>query len=312
MLQRYIPFFTIYFLLMGPAETQASPADTYVHGRIFDAGTGEAIGYSHLYVPESGSGTAAGPDGRFRLPSTLLKPENARIRVSAVGYATTYIPASEVEISEPLEIGLTRLKVEREEAVVTGTRLRTGSVNNRTFWWRMGFNRGARGHFNPRPFDHVSYGLAQPISTGRAEMVRLRYIELRVSSVSSRTRGDDKELKRAPADSLLLRFRLTGIGEDGMPDDRDLLPKQILKTIPAKKQRLHLDLTDYSIEVPSTFYLITELLIEDPETDHGYYPLFESIKTETNNYFRFNPADNWRPPSDPYFTEMVYEVGFEY
>lgn len=297
-------------LLTAAAYTQ-DPERT-INGSITDADTGEPIPFSHLYIEGTQTGTAAGTGGRFRFSVDPAGHENARVVVSAVGYETLYISLEKMLREQPLELKLKPVSFVKDDALVTATRLRNGRNNNTTFWWRMGFNRGARGHFNPRPFDHISYGLAQPISTGREEVVRLRYIELRISSVSSRTQGKDGNLKPTPADSLLLRFRFTGIGEDGMPDEQDLLPKQILKTIPAKKQRLRLDVADFNIQVSCTFYLITELLIEDPETDHGFYPLFESIKTDTNNYFRFNPADSWRPPNDAYFTEMVYEVGYEY
>lgn len=287
-----------------------------LNGRITNADTGENIGYAHLYLEQAGTGTASGPDGRFRLRSSLISvnPSEETLRVSAIGFETLRITLSDImENPDSITLKLKPSVSERETALVTGDRMRSGKANNTTFWWRLGMNRGAHGKFNPKPTDHVSYGLAQPISTKRKHPVRLRYAEIEISSIS-RSGGisSNSNNEPTPQDSLLLRFSLVNVGEDGLPGDENLITEQILKTVATRSQKIKVDLSDHYIEVENSFFLMIELLIEDPETYHNYFPLFEAINTGTRNYHRFYPHKPWTQNTSRYFSEKIYEVGYEY
>ena len=307
-------FLLSFVSLISAPEAIGAVDNPDLNGRITNADTGENIGYAHLYLEQAGTGTASGPDGRFRLRSSLISvnPSEETLRVSAIGYETLRITLSDVmENPNSIILKLKPSVSERETALVMGDRMRSGKANNTNFWWRMGINRGSVGNYNPQPTDHVSYGLAQPVSIEKDHPVRLRYAEIAIGSISQMGRSLN-ETKDSPSDSLLLRFSMVNVGEDGLPGDENLISEQILKTVAARSQKIKVDLSDHDIIVEKSFFLIIELLIEDPETYHNYFPLFEAINTGTRNYHRYYPHKPWSQNSLRYFSEIMYEVGYEY
>ncbi|MCH8568882.1 MAG: hypothetical protein LAT67_11485 [Balneolales bacterium] len=292
--------------------------------------TGEPISFAHIYFESEGENrgvTAANLNGFFRIPDGLLtdfsetKKLNLQLRITAIGYESLHISLDEIMLNsseERITLQLRPVLFEREAATVSAARQKSGRLTNSSFWWRMGINQFSSGGFHARPTTYVSYSMAQLVDLEDKQNIWLDAAEIRISSIShidnvrfSMNRSSNRERERVrpqPDDEFWLRFRLVKPDEQGYPSELDYLPEPIYLKVPVSSQKLSFDLSDYNLAVSEPFFVVIDLLVDDPESYHGFMPLFGSRKTKSGAFSRMSIAGDWRKRDHV----MVYDIDVYY
>lgn len=293
-----------------PFKHQLDPTNQPIQGYITDKDTGEPVGYAHILITGTSQGTASNAEGQFRLPHSLLDDAGVEIRVSAVGYETTYYKLEDLinDDSKRILITLPPLVYERDSAVLMGSRLRAFRQNNIGFWNRMGFNRTSMGIMNPNYFDeYISISLAQRVDledpgTDQAP-AWLQQLDLFIGSISG---GDPHS-----SDSLNIRLRITDIDDDNLPGERQYLRSQLIRKIAAESGRLRFDISDLDVRIPDeSFFIITELIIPNPESYHGLFPLYYvNPNGKYPSLRRFRNTSTWERRGRLSF-ELQYDIRY--
>ncbi|MCH8557543.1 MAG: carboxypeptidase-like regulatory domain-containing protein [Balneolia bacterium] len=297
-------------LSSAPVKHQLDTTNQPIQGQITDKDTGEPVGYAHLLIMGTSQGTASNAEGRFSLPHSLLDDSDVEIRVSAVGYQTSYFKLEDLfeADSNQIEISLPTLVYEQDSAVVTSSKMRAFRENNIGFWWRMGFNRTATGIMSHNYLDeYISISLAQRVDLkepGTDQVPAwLQQLDLFIGSISG---GDPQH-----TDSLSIRLRITDIDDHNLPGETQYLRSQLIQNVAAESGRLRFDLSDLDVRIPvESFFIITELIIPDPETYHGLFPLYNVNNSGKHPYLtRFRSSQSWEPRSRFSF-ELHYDIRY--
>ena len=266
--------FSVFFLCWFTAITVLGQ----VKGTVADQKTGAPVPYANIWVENQNLGTTSNEKGQFSLPGAGL--EGKTLIVSCLGYERSRVLVT----SQNLQVTLRATAISLKEVTVKKSTQRRKSILNKLDEDTQ-YSFGSNG---------TPWMVAQffPYQTAYANTPFLDEVALVTLS----------NLKKAK-----FNLRLLAVNEKGEPG-QDLLSTPLLVTAPKGIQQLHVNLSDYDLQMPTQGFFVAFEWLVIPENR------YEAVDEETGfslgpDLVSYEPSIRTRRPSSQTHHGWIYNRG---